>query len=83
MSIYEIILWWILAGFVADLILHAFVTMSFRRSMSEFLVKHNQSQDPFLSDYLDGFKVTPWWAHLMVFAVPISIVLHPDISGES
>jgi len=77
----EFVLWWLLAGIIADLILILFVTASFRGRMKEFYDRYDRSPPPFFDDYLEAATEAPWWGHAIAILLPPSIILHPAMSG--
>lgn len=78
----EFILWWLLAGFIADGFLSVVITFRHRHSMEEIYAKYKKDQPPYFHDYVKIFIETPWWARLIIYVLPPSILIHPAISNE-
>jgi hypothetical protein len=82
----EIILWWLLAGVAADLMLHFVITVKMRSVMEKWRADEGIADlikpEPFANDYIETLKVCPWWARVLIYALPISILLHSDIMGD-
>ncbi len=79
----EITLWWFLAGLIADAFLNLVVTARSRSSIKALYLESGQQQPPFLHDYLEILIEVPWWGRVMIYALPISIFLHPALSDEN